>query len=57
MRPYLSEKARGEIPRVLKWLRGPRPITLRRKGSGQWFLWEQALMTGIRAPASADPWA
>ena len=21
MRPYLSEKARGEIPRVLKWLR------------------------------------
>ena len=21
MNPYLSEKARGEIPRVLKWLR------------------------------------
>lgn len=35
----------------------PRPIKLRRKGNGQWFLWEQYLMTGIRIPASADPWA
>lgn len=35
----------------------PRPIKLRRKGSGQWFLWEQYLMTGIRIPTSADPWA
>ena len=35
----------------------PRPIKLRRKGNGQWFLWEQYLMTGIRTPASADPWA
>ena len=35
----------------------PRPIKLRRKGDGQWFLWEQYLMTGIRVPASADPWA
>ena len=35
----------------------PRPITLRRKGSGQWFLWEQYLMTGIQMPKSADPWA
>ena len=35
----------------------PRPIKLRRKGSGQWFLWEQYLMTGIRVPTSADPWA
>ena len=35
----------------------PRPIKLRRKGDGQWFLWEQYLMTGIRIPASADPWA
>ena len=35
----------------------PRPIKLRRKGSGQWFLWEQYLMTGIRVPLSADPWA
>ena len=29
----------------------------RRKGNGQWFLWEQYLMTGIRVPTSADPWA
>ena len=35
----------------------PRPIKLRRKGDGQWFLWEQYLMTGIRIPTSADPWA
>lgn len=42
---------------MLNWLRGPRPITLRRKGNGQWFLWEQYLMTGIQMPKSADPWA
>ena len=34
-----------------------RPIKLRRKGDGQWFLWEQYLMTGIRIPTSAYPWA
>ena len=35
----------------------PRPIVLRQKGSGQWFLWEQHLMSGIRTPKSRDPWA
>ena len=35
----------------------PRPITLRRKGDGRWFLWEQYLLTDIRAPKSSDPWA
>lgn len=35
----------------------PRPIQLRMKGDGRWFLWEQALLTGIRQPKSADPWA
>ena len=35
----------------------PRPIKLRQKGDGQWLLWEQYLMTGIRAPKSEDPWA
>lgn len=34
----------------------PRPVVLRRKGE-QWFLWEQLLMSGIRTPKSADPWA
>ena len=34
----------------------PRPVKLRQKGS-QWLLWEQYLMTGIRAPKSEDPWA
>ena len=34
----------------------PRPVVLRRKGE-QWFLWEQLLMSGIRMPASEDPWA
>lgn len=33
-----------------------RPVTLRRKGD-QYFLWEQHLLSGIRTPKSADPWA
>ena len=24
---------------------------------GKWFLWEQYLLTGVRTPKSADPWA
>ena len=36
----------------------PRPLKLRNKPStGQWFLWEQQLLTGIRIPVEADPWA
>ena len=36
----------------------PRQITLRLKPStGQWFLWEQAILVGIRVPVSQDPWA
>ena len=36
----------------------PRPIKLRMRGSdGKWFLWEQYLLTGVRTPKSADPWA
>ena len=35
----------------------PRPIKLRMKGDGRWFLWEQYLLTDIRQPKSADPWA
>ena len=36
----------------------PRPLKLRKKPStGQWFLWEQQLLTGIRIPKEADPWA
>lgn len=37
----------------------PRPIVLRLKpSSGQWFLWEQLLLAGIRPPANtgADGW-
>jgi len=34
-----------------------REIVLRQKGNGQWFLWEQFLLVGIRQPKSADPWA
>jgi len=35
-----------------------RPITLRHKPStGEWFLWEQILLAGIRAPKSRDAWA
>ena len=36
----------------------PRQIKLRNKPStGQWFLWEQFLLSDIRQPVSADPWA
>lgn len=36
----------------------PRPIKLRQRGSdGKWFLWEQYLLTGVKTPKSADPWA
>jgi len=36
----------------------PRQIKLRNKPStGQWFLWEQFLLSDIRKPGSADPWA
>lgn len=35
----------------------PRPIKLRRKGDGRWFLWEQYLLTDIRQPEASDPWA
>ena len=35
-----------------------RQIKLRTKPStGQWFLWEQFLLSDIRQPAAADPWA
>lgn len=37
----------------------PRPIKLRNKPStGEWFLWEySSILSGIRIPAAADPWA
>lgn len=36
----------------------PRTVTLRQKPStGEWFLWDQALLAGIRAPKSKDEWA
>ena len=35
----------------------PREIVLRQKGDGQWLLWDQFLMVGVRQPKSQDPWA
>ena len=36
----------------------PHPVKLRQRGSdGEWLLWEQYLLTGVRDPKSADPWA
>ena len=35
----------------------PREIVLRQKGDGQWLLWDQFLMVGIRKSKSEDPWA
>lgn len=35
----------------------PRPVKLRQKGN-EWFLWEySSILSGIRMPASQDPWA
>ena len=45
------------------WIRSggadsPRSVQLRKKPSaGQWFLWEQMLLSQIRVPVSQDPWA
>ncbi len=45
------------------WIRSggadsPRSVQLRKKPSaGQWFLWEQMLLSQIRIPAAQDPWA
>ena len=35
----------------------PRPIQLREGKDGKWYLWEQYLLTDIRQPESANPWA
>lgn len=36
----------------------PRPVKLRKKPStGEWFLWEQMLLSQIRKPVSEDSWA
>lgn len=36
----------------------PRPVQLRQKpSSGEWFLWDQMLISQIRPPISQDPWA
>ncbi|MGN0372760.1 MAG: DUF6935 domain-containing protein [Enterocloster sp.] len=35
----------------------PRPIKLRLAKDGKWYLWEQALLTDVRAPESSNPWA
>lgn len=36
----------------------PRPVQLRKKiSTGEWFLWDQMLLSQIRPPVSADPWA
>lgn len=35
----------------------PRPIKLRMRGDGKWFLWEQYLLPDIRQPKANDPWA
>lgn len=34
-----------------------RNVTLRMRGDGKWFLWEQFLLVGVKTPKSKDPWA
>lgn len=59
-----SSHVSGEEPGYMKLFipcggaDAPRPIKLRQRGSdGKWFLWEQYLLTGVRTPKAADPWA
>jgi hypothetical protein len=35
----------------------PREVLLRLAKDGKWYLWEQFLLVGIRAPESSDQWA
>ena len=35
----------------------PRYVTLRNAKDGKWYLWEQFLLSDIRAPESTNPWA
>ena len=35
----------------------PRAVVSRLAKDGKWYLWEQYLLAGIRAPESSDPWA
>jgi len=35
----------------------PRPVKLRQAKDGKWYLWEQFLLSDIRPPEAADPWA
>lgn len=35
----------------------PRSVTMRKNGSGTWYLWEQNLLSDIRIPKSQDAWA
>ena len=68
--PYVLTVLKGPRPQDMEpgYLRvylhtagadSPRPIKLRQKAStGQWFLWEySSILSGIRLPASEDPWA
>lgn len=35
----------------------PRFVQLRKAKDGKWYLWEQFILVGIRAPESSNPWA
>ena len=35
----------------------PREVLLRKAKDGKWYLWEQYLLSDIRQPESANPWA
>lgn len=54
-----SDDVQGYMKLLLKsgGADSPRNVTLRMRGDGKWFLWEQFLLVGIRIPKSQDPWA
>lgn len=59
---FTNPHSAANVGYMTLWLRSggadnPRQFSLRMKGDGRWFLWEQFIMVGIRQPKSKDPWA
>lgn len=56
--PYTAEPGYAGVLLQSAGADSKRKVVLRQKPStGQWFLWQQELLAGIRVPKAEDPWA
>lgn len=56
--PYTTEAGYAGVLFQSAGADSKRKVILRQKPStGQWFLWQQELLSGIRVPKAEDPWA